>query len=108
MSDSTRTLRIGTGRLAGRWQSGWTPTGSDRFIRAWRSNWSRSVPRETRDRNSPLAQIGGIGLFTKEIQRALLDGEVDAAVHSLKDLPTQEAPGLVLAAVPPRRAWPTP
>src|SRR5262249_50717688 len=47
-------------------------------------------------------RIGGEGVFTKEIQRALLDGAVDVAVHSLKDLPTVAAPGLVLAAVPPR------
>ncbi len=53
-------------------------------------------------RDVPLSQIGGDGLFTKEIQRALLDGRVDVAVHSLKDLPTAPVPGLVLAAVPPR------
>ena len=40
------------------------------------------------DRNSPLAAIGGVGLFTKEIQRAVQSGSVDVAVHSLKDLPT--------------------
>src|SRR5262249_41474310 len=50
----------------------------------------------------PLAQLGGEGVLTKEIQRALLDGRVDLAVHSLKDLPTQPAEGLVLAAVPRR------
>src|SRR5690606_34471088 len=55
-----------------------------------------------RDRNSPLAAIGGQGLFTKEIQRALGDGRVEIAVHSLKDLPTQGPPGLALGAVPPR------
>ena len=55
-----------------------------------------------RDRNSPLAAIGGVGLFTKEIQRAVRDGSVDVAVHSLKDLPTQVMPELVLAAVPAR------
>src|SRR4051794_36987918 len=53
-------------------------------------------------RDLPLAQIGGQGLFTKEIQRALCDGVVDVAVHSLKDLPTFPVEGLVLAAVPPR------
>ncbi len=53
-------------------------------------------------RDVPLSQIGGDGLFTKEIQRALLDGRVDVAVHSLKDLPTAPVHGLVLAAVPPR------
>jgi hydroxymethylbilane synthase len=55
-----------------------------------------------RDRNSPLAAIGGIGLFTKEIQHAVLRRSVDVAVHSLKDLPTQGPPDLILAAVPTR------
>ena len=55
-----------------------------------------------RDRNSPLAAIGGMGLFTKEIQRAVADRSVDVAVHSLKDLPTQRTDELVLAAVPER------
>ena len=50
----------------------------------------------------PLAQVGGKGLFTKEIEEALLDGRADLAVHSLKDLPTELPVGLVLAAVPPR------
>ena len=49
-----------------------------------------------------LAEIGGEGLFTKEIQRAALERSVDVAVHSLKDLPTVPVPGLVLAAVPLR------
>src|SRR5262249_19682609 len=53
-------------------------------------------------RDVPLAQIGGQGVFTKEIQRALLDGTVDVAVHSLKDLPTFTVAGLELAGVPPR------
>lgn len=53
-------------------------------------------------RDAALAQIGGEGLFTKEIQRALLDNSVDVAVHSLKDLPTIVVEGLVLAAVPSR------
>jgi hydroxymethylbilane synthase len=55
-----------------------------------------------RVQDRPLAQIGGDGLFTKEIQRALLTGGADVAVHSLKDLPTIPVEGLVLAAVPPR------
>lgn len=55
-----------------------------------------------RIRDVPLAQIGGQGVFTKEIQRALQDGRVDVAVHSLKDLPTVPVDNLVLAAVPPR------
>ncbi len=50
----------------------------------------------------PLGEVGGQGLFTKEIQRALLEDRCDLAVHSLKDLPTEPVPGLLLAAVPPR------
>lgn len=50
----------------------------------------------------PLGEVGGQGLFTKEIQRALLDGRCDLAVHSLKDLPTEPVEGLRLTAVPPR------
>src|SRR5207244_2135256 len=55
-----------------------------------------------RVRDRSLAEIGGEGVFTKEIQRALLDGSIDVAVHSLKDLPTIPVAGLRLAAVPRR------
>lgn len=55
-----------------------------------------------RVRDVALTQIGGDGVFTKEIQRALLSGVVDVAVHSLKDLPTAFVAGLTLAAVPER------
>ncbi len=50
----------------------------------------------------PLAKVGTKGLFTKEIEEALLDGRAQLAVHSLKDLPTELPDGLVLAAVPER------
>jgi len=52
--------------------------------------------------DAPLSQIGGKGLFTKEIEDALLNGRIDLAVHSLKDLPTVLPPGLTLAAVTAR------
>jgi len=51
----------------------------------------------------PLAKVGTKGLFTKEIEEALLDGRVDLAVHSLKDLPTEMPAGLTIAAIPERQ-----
>ncbi len=50
----------------------------------------------------PLAEIGGKGVFVKEVQRAVLDGRADIAVHSAKDLPAVTPDGLTLAAIPPR------
>ena len=50
----------------------------------------------------PLAQLGGTGVFVSALREALLDGRIDVAVHSLKDLPTEPAEGIALAAVPTR------
>ncbi|WP_425059124.1 Porphobilinogen deaminase [Sporomusa carbonis] len=50
----------------------------------------------------PLAKIGGKGLFTKELEVAMLSGEIDLAVHSLKDMPAELPDGLILAAVTER------
>jgi len=65
------------------------------------------VIRTTGDRitDVPLARLGGKGLFIKEIEEALLRGEVDLAVHSLKDMPAELPPGLVLGAFPVREDW---
>jgi hydroxymethylbilane synthase len=52
----------------------------------------------------PLPEIGGKGLFTSELEEALLSGTVHAAVHSLKDLPVEATPGIVVAAIPERDA----
>ncbi|BCX17098.1 MAG: porphobilinogen deaminase [Geminicoccaceae bacterium] len=62
------------------------------------------VIRTTGDnvQDRPLAEIGGKGLFTKEIDEALLDGRIDLAVHSMKDVPTVLPDGIVVAAMPER------
>ncbi|MBN2580935.1 MAG: hydroxymethylbilane synthase [Pirellulales bacterium] len=55
-----------------------------------------------RRRRDAVAAFGGQGVFTREIQAALLERRIDLAVHSLKDLPTEEPPGLTITAVPER------
>ncbi|MFC2029172.1 hydroxymethylbilane synthase [Chloroflexota bacterium] len=55
-----------------------------------------------RVRDRALSQIGGKGLFVKEIETALLADEIDLAVHSLKDMPTEQPDGLILGAIPER------
>jgi hydroxymethylbilane synthase len=82
----------------------------------WQAHWVQSqltarghecriqIIKTTGDKitDVPLAKVGTKGLFTKEIEEALLDASADLAVHSLKDLPTELPAGLVIAAVPPR------
>lgn len=79
----------------------------------WQSRWVAArlpIPSElliiktTGDKitDVPLAKVGTKGLFTKELEEALLDNRIDLAVHSLKDMPTELPQGLVLAAVPER------
>jgi hydroxymethylbilane synthase len=95
-------LRLGTRASAlARWQAQWV---AERL--AERALHVELVPITTSgDRlHGPIESFGGRGAFTKELQRALLDGRIDLAVHSLKDLPTDAVPGLCLAAVPERAA----
>lgn len=98
-----RSLRIGTrGSPLARWQAEWVAAQLRESHPDLDVQLVEIKTGGDRDRNTPLAALGGTGLFTKEIQHALLRGDVDVAVHSLKDLPTQVADGLALAAVPPR------
>jgi len=108
-------VRLGTrGSQLARWQAQWVAQRLAGF-----GAQVELVPIVTTgDRHSEgaIGTLGDRGVFTKEIQRALLDGRVDLAVHSLKDVPTERVPGLVLAAVPERapvadvlvsRRWPS-
>jgi len=94
-------LRLGTrGSPLARWQAEWTAGEL-----AARGVDVELVPITTsgdREQSGPIGAIGTQGVFTKELQRALLDGSIDLAVHSLKDLPTEPVEGLVLTAVPDR------
>ena len=98
---STRVLRLGTrASPLARWQADWVAA----ELRARHCDVVL-VPISTRgdqERAAPLGEIGGQGVFTKELQRALLRDEIDLAVHSLKDLPTDLVEGLELGAVPQR------
>ncbi len=95
-------LRLGTrGSLLATTQSAWV---AERLTAASGRPVELVTIRTTGDQiqDQPLSAIGGQGLFTRELDRALLEGEVDLAVHSLKDLPTILAEGVVLGAVPQR------
>jgi hydroxymethylbilane synthase len=93
-------LRIGTRASAlARWQAEWVAEQlRQRGIEVELTPIATTGDR----RREAIESIGGQGVFTKEIQLALLDGRIDLAVHSLKDLPTAATPGLCLAAVPER------
>src|SRR5437660_3621710 len=82
------------------WQAHWVQTQLAAFGRESRIEIIKTTGDKITD--VPLAKVGTKGLFTKEIEEALLDGTADLAVHSLKDLPTELPEGLVLAATPPR------
>jgi hydroxymethylbilane synthase len=82
----------------------------------WQANWIEAqlssqgheveirIIKTTGDKlqNAPLTRSGTKGLFIKEIEEALIEGSIDLAVHSMKDLPTDQPAGLVIAAVPER------
>jgi hydroxymethylbilane synthase len=98
MSPSSPPLRIGTrGSALALWQTEWV---RERLGRTGHET-ERVEIRTTGDivQDVPLYRIGSRALFTKQIDDALLDGRIDLAVHSLKDLPTILPEGIVLAAV---------
>src|SRR3954452_25638446 len=98
-----RTLRLGTrGSTVAHWEADWV-AGELRRL----GHTVELIEIATRgdvEQVVAVEEIGTRGVFTKEIQRALLAGDVDLAVHSLKDLPTEPVNGLVLGAVPVRES----
>ena len=96
-------IRVGTrASCLARWQAEWVASSLRGNHPGLEVSLVNIKTHGDQDQTSPLATVGGTGLFTKELQRALLDERVDLAVHSLKDLPTSCPEGLVLAAVPHR------
>jgi hydroxymethylbilane synthase len=103
MKERAATLRFGTrGSALARWQTDHVID----LIRAARPHIQIECEvistRGDRVLDTPLPMIGGKGVFTQELEAALLGSRIDCAVHSLKDLPTETPAGLIVAAIPPR------
>ena len=95
-------IRLGTrGSALARWQANWV---ADQLTRLDVEVEIILIETKGDVTSGPIGAVGSQGVFTKEIQRALLDERIDLAVHSLKDLPTESVYGLSLAAVPLREA----
>lgn len=98
-----REIKIGTrGSQLALWQANYTLKNLRQLHPQHRFELVKIKTEGDRDQSSSLAQIGGMGLFTKAIEEALLNRNIDIAVHSLKDLPSLMHSDLILAAVPKR------
>src|SRR3954447_9947403 len=98
-----RTLRLGTrGSTLAHWQADWVAGELRRLGHT--VELIEIATRGDLEQVAAVEEIGTRGVFTKEIQRALVAHDVDLAVHSLKDLPTEPIKGLMLAAVPARES----
>jgi len=98
-----KTIKIGTrGSKLALWQANWVKSA----LNAGHTSIAvELVPIKTRgDKilDVPLAKVGGKGLFVKEIEDALLNGRIDLAVHSMKDMPSEIPDGLCIGAIPER------
>jgi len=96
-------MKLGTrGSALALWQANWVKSELERRFPDLTVDLEKIKTTGDKILDVPLAKIGGKGLFTKEIDDAMLDGRIDIAVHSLKDVPYQLPDGIQLAAVPER------
>lgn len=99
----SRPVRIGTrGSTLALWQARWVAEALQAQHPELRTDIVVISTTGDKNRRDPLAQFGTKGLFVKEIEDALLRQDIDLAVHSMKDMPTELPSGLQLAVVPPR------
>jgi hydroxymethylbilane synthase len=97
------TLTIGSrGSALARWQAEWVQARVRDAYPDLAVDIRTIKTRGDKILDVPLAKVGGKGLFVKEIEDALLAGEIDLAVHSMKDVPTELPAGLDIAVIPPR------
>lgn len=98
-----RTIVIGTRESAlALWQTNWVLAALKKTHPDFTFTVKKIKTKGDKLLDVALAKIGDKGLFTKELELAMLAGEIDLAVHSMKDLPTQLPPGLTLGAILPR------
>ncbi len=81
------------------WQAGWIKSEIEKIEPSLKVELNKIRTTGDRILDVPLAQVGGKGLFVKEIEEAMLRGEADLAVHSMKDVPTELPAGLHLSAI---------
>jgi len=97
------TIKIGTrGSKLALWQANWIKTELNRNIPSLSIKLIVIKTKGDKILGVPLAKVGGKGLFVKEIEEALLDGRIDIAVHSMKDMPADLPEGLCIGPVPKR------
>jgi hydroxymethylbilane synthase len=98
-----KVVRIGTrGSPLAVWQAEWIRSRLLDLHPQYEAELTRIKTTGDKITDVPLAQVGGKGLFVKEIETALLEGRIDLAVHSMKDMPAEIPPGLCIGCMPER------
>ena len=100
VTPAKKTLRLGTrGSKLALWQAGWIKSLLEEHHSGLSVELMRIKTKGDKILDVPLAKVGGKGLFVKEIEEAMLRGEIDLAVHSMKDMPAELLDGLTIGAV---------